>query len=432
MAFRKIRAGLVNADIEQFIGEVGNLFFDIETGILRLSNGVTPGGNVVSGTGGGDVDLSEVDQHIIPSQDITFDLGSETNRWRDLYLSGDTIKLGNATIRAAGDGVALPTGSTSGGVLIGSIRVLGTAATVLALPLDPMPEIGDAYVVTEFNPARLYSYNGTEFVNLGNFQGPTGATGPQGETGPTGATGATGADSVIPGPEGATGPAGPTGATGPQGPKGDTGADSVIPGPTGATGATGSQGATGATGSQGATGPQGPQGPQGNTGPAGPQGVTGDTGSQGPEGATGSTGATGPQGPQGEQGIQGPKGDQGDDGTSVQLKGAVATTADLNNIVDKIVGDLYVVSETGDGYVWNGTQWTNTGPIRGPEGATGPQGATGPTGATGDSGENTINTASDVDISNLSNGSILVYATETEKWQATRILEQQAIEGGQF
>jgi hypothetical protein len=405
MAFRKIKAGLVNADIEQFIGEVGNLFFDIETGILRLSNGVTPGGNVVSGTGGGDVDLSEVDQHIIPSQDITFDLGSETNRWRDLYLSGDTIKLGNATIRAAGDGVALPTGSTSGGVLIGSIRVLDTVATVLALPLDPVPEIGDAYVVTEFNPARLYSYNGTEFVNLGNFQGPTGATGPQGETGPQGATGA---DSVIPGPTGATGTTGPTGATGTTGPtgatgpQGATGADSIIPGPTGA------------------------------TGPAGPQGATG---SQGPEGATGPTGATGPQGPQGpqgEQGIQGSKGDQGDDGTSVQLKGVVATAADLNNIVDKVVGDLYVASDTGDGYVWNGTQWTNTGPIRGPEGATGPQGATGPTGATGDSGENTINTASDVDISNLSNGSILVYATETEKWQATRILEQQAIEGGQF
>jgi len=52
MAFRKIKAGLVNSDIEQFIGENGNLFFDVDTGVLRLSNGVTPGGTVVSGGGG--------------------------------------------------------------------------------------------------------------------------------------------------------------------------------------------------------------------------------------------------------------------------------------------------------------------------------------------------------------------------------------------
>ena len=53
MPFRKIKAGLVNSDIEQFVGEEGNLFFDIETGILRLSNGVDPGGVIVSGGSGG-------------------------------------------------------------------------------------------------------------------------------------------------------------------------------------------------------------------------------------------------------------------------------------------------------------------------------------------------------------------------------------------
>jgi hypothetical protein len=53
MAFRKIKAGLVNGDVEQFIGETGNLFFDIDTGALRLSDGSTPGGVAVS-TGSGD------------------------------------------------------------------------------------------------------------------------------------------------------------------------------------------------------------------------------------------------------------------------------------------------------------------------------------------------------------------------------------------
>ena len=47
--FRKIKAGLVKNDIESFIGEEGNLFFNIETGELRLSDGSTPGGNPIGG-----------------------------------------------------------------------------------------------------------------------------------------------------------------------------------------------------------------------------------------------------------------------------------------------------------------------------------------------------------------------------------------------
>ena len=36
----------------------------------------------------------------MPSVDITYDLGSTTKRWRDLYLSGSTINLGGAVIKA--------------------------------------------------------------------------------------------------------------------------------------------------------------------------------------------------------------------------------------------------------------------------------------------------------------------------------------------
>jgi hypothetical protein len=50
--FRKVSAGLVKADIDNFVGEVGNLFFGIENGEFRLSDGVTPGG-IPLGTGGG-------------------------------------------------------------------------------------------------------------------------------------------------------------------------------------------------------------------------------------------------------------------------------------------------------------------------------------------------------------------------------------------
>jgi len=53
MAFRKIVAGLVKAPVEQFVGEPGNLFFDVDDGALRISDGSTPGGFIVSSPGGG-------------------------------------------------------------------------------------------------------------------------------------------------------------------------------------------------------------------------------------------------------------------------------------------------------------------------------------------------------------------------------------------
>ncbi len=45
-----------------------------------------------------DVDLSAVDQNIIPAANVTYDLGTDTLRWRDLYLSGNTINLGATRI----------------------------------------------------------------------------------------------------------------------------------------------------------------------------------------------------------------------------------------------------------------------------------------------------------------------------------------------
>jgi len=53
--------------------------------------------------------------HIVPDQDSTYDLGSAINKFRDLYLSGSSIKLGSSTITSTGTVVNLPAGSTVGG-----------------------------------------------------------------------------------------------------------------------------------------------------------------------------------------------------------------------------------------------------------------------------------------------------------------------------
>jgi hypothetical protein len=184
--FRKIVAGLVKYDIDQFVGEVGNMFFDVESGDFRLSDGVTPGGIRVSqgGSGGsytlpsasasrlggikvGDniiispdgtisvappfsgnyndlsnkpaqfsgnyndlsnkpavvtdisqltdnshllsanpnLDLTAVTTNIVPADNEVQSLGSPTKRWKDLYISGNTIYLGEVTLEVTSGGL---------------------------------------------------------------------------------------------------------------------------------------------------------------------------------------------------------------------------------------------------------------------------------------------------------------------------------------
>ena len=54
--------------------------------------------------GGGSVDLSAVDQDIVPDADNTRDLGSSSKKFAELHLSGSTIFLGNAKIKATAAG----------------------------------------------------------------------------------------------------------------------------------------------------------------------------------------------------------------------------------------------------------------------------------------------------------------------------------------
>jgi len=58
--------------------------------------------------GSGAVDLSAVDQDIIPSANATYSLGNATNRWANLFLVGNTIYLGEASISSDGESLQLP------------------------------------------------------------------------------------------------------------------------------------------------------------------------------------------------------------------------------------------------------------------------------------------------------------------------------------
>ena len=92
----------------------GTILFD------RLDNGtsnvvVAPDGNVTTSVGGVADVLTVtgtglvVAGNIVPSLDIQYDLGNTTNRWHDLYLSGNTIYIGTSTITANTTGVTINT-----------------------------------------------------------------------------------------------------------------------------------------------------------------------------------------------------------------------------------------------------------------------------------------------------------------------------------
>jgi len=53
MAVRKIEAGLVQSSVNNFIGRRGTLFYDVSDGALRISDGTTPGGSLISAGGSG-------------------------------------------------------------------------------------------------------------------------------------------------------------------------------------------------------------------------------------------------------------------------------------------------------------------------------------------------------------------------------------------
>lgn len=108
-----------------------------------------------------------------------------------------------------------------------SINFLGSVADEASLPSSGNT-VNDAYLVE--TTGNLFVWDGAQWVDVGQLQGPTGPTGP---------TGPVGADSTVEGPTGPAGPQGDDGPTGPTGPIGPTGPSGGPTGPTGATGPTG-------------------------------------------------------------------------------------------------------------------------------------------------------------------------------------------------
>ena len=82
------------------------------------------------------VDYSAIAADLIPDGNETRDLGSSTNRWRDLYLSGSTINLGGTELSKDTDGnVEVSAIGTLKSLKVAEIEI-GTGSDVLVLKRD--------------------------------------------------------------------------------------------------------------------------------------------------------------------------------------------------------------------------------------------------------------------------------------------------------
>jgi len=141
-------SSIVNAVSIEASGNItGNYFIgdgSLLTGIDTIQNGtsnvrvVSADGDVTIGINGvGNIAVFsssalELTGNILPAANVTYDLGSDTQRWNDLWLSNSTIYIGNAQISATDDAIVLTNPAGGQTVLAGadpSISVTAVTAT---------------------------------------------------------------------------------------------------------------------------------------------------------------------------------------------------------------------------------------------------------------------------------------------------------------
>ena len=89
-----------------FTGALGEVTVDTTNDTLRVHDGSTAGGFTLVNVSASQVLSNKtIGSNLLPSADSAYDLGSASFKWKDLYLSGSTIFLGDAQISASGSSV---------------------------------------------------------------------------------------------------------------------------------------------------------------------------------------------------------------------------------------------------------------------------------------------------------------------------------------
>ena len=96
---------------------------------------VRNGGSIVTIANFNDsaVDLTSIGSNLLPSTTTTFDIGSASKRWKDLYLAGNTINLAGATISSDGTGAISLSATGATLPLNSNVLVAGAVTKTIAL-----------------------------------------------------------------------------------------------------------------------------------------------------------------------------------------------------------------------------------------------------------------------------------------------------------
>jgi hypothetical protein len=137
--FRKIKAGLVKSEFEEYVGEEGQLFFNVETGELRLGDESTPGGISVGGGGGATLTVSETGNNEIITNEVTRVTAIRFDR--DTGFNVENLGAGEVKVRL---GSTFKTWKVDGQpdlVAVGEDTIKLVASNGIILTTDPTAEI---------------------------------------------------------------------------------------------------------------------------------------------------------------------------------------------------------------------------------------------------------------------------------------------------
>ncbi len=116
--------------------------------------------SVATGSGGGAVRMSDLDdliakQDIIPDLDEVFNLGSPTRRFKDLFLSGNTITLGATTLKSDSSGGGLAIGPTEPNEETPEVSLAWDAFKSLSAPIvENSTIVEENYTISEYKNAN--------------------------------------------------------------------------------------------------------------------------------------------------------------------------------------------------------------------------------------------------------------------------------------
>lgn len=110
--------------------------------VISLANTITTGNANIGNISVANLLVSgNVRSSLIPNVDVTYNLGSPSRRWKDLYLSGQTIDLGGTLISSSGGVIIVPS-------LASNSNITASTVTVSTSVVSPTIIIGNTQITS--------------------------------------------------------------------------------------------------------------------------------------------------------------------------------------------------------------------------------------------------------------------------------------------